>query len=109
MRYFHIIFVILLSRIMSVHSITIEAEEEGEMETSRIIKPETDEKTQASAAFAVIKRLIHERADNVVIKVNFKLPPNYFKVNKFKFYYNENLHKEGIIFLKNFFFSSPHP
>jgi hypothetical protein len=47
---------------------------------AKIIKPSTDEKTQQQAALSVIRRLIHEKADNVAIKVNFKLPVNYFKV-----------------------------
>lgn len=49
-------------------------------EIAKIIKPSTDEKTQQQAALNVIRRLIHEKADNVAIKVNFKLPINYFKV-----------------------------
>ena len=49
-------------------------------EIAKLIKPSTDEKTQQQAALNVIRRLIHEKADNVAIKVNFKLPVNYFKV-----------------------------
>jgi predicted ABC-type ATPase len=55
-------------------------------ELARTISPATDEKTQQQAAHNVIRRLVHEKADNVAIKVNFKLPVNYFKVsnaNKF--------------------------
>lgn len=48
---------------------------------SQIIQPKVDEKTQENAAMDVIRRLIHDKADNVAIKVNFKLAPNYFKVN----------------------------
>ncbi|KAL7016559.1 hypothetical protein ACKWTF_010062 [Chironomus riparius] len=51
-------------------------------EIAKIIKPSTDEKTQQQAALNVIRRLIHEKADNVAIKVNFKLPVNYFKIRK---------------------------
>lgn len=48
---------------------------------SRIIQPNVNENTQQKAAMDVIRRLIPERADNVAVKVNFQLPPNYFKVN----------------------------
>lgn len=44
------------------------------------IRPNVDEKTQQKEAMSVIRRLISEKADNVAIKVNFKLPLNYFKV-----------------------------
>jgi hypothetical protein len=57
----------------------------SDVKISELIKPSTDENVQAKAALDVIRRLVHEKADNVAIKVNFKLPANYFKVNKFKF------------------------
>jgi hypothetical protein len=45
------------------------------------IRPTTDEKTQQKAAENVIRRLLPENnADNIEIKINFKLPGNYFKV-----------------------------
>lgn len=47
---------------------------------ANIIRPLSDEKTQQQAAQNVIRRLIHEKAENVAVKVNFKLPANYFKV-----------------------------
>lgn len=44
------------------------------------IRPNVDEKTQQREAMSVIRRLISEKADNVAVKINFKLPLNYFKV-----------------------------
>lgn len=49
---------------------------------ARIIRPDVDESTQQKAAMGVIRRLIQEKADKVSIKVNFKLPLNYFKVRR---------------------------
>jgi hypothetical protein len=49
-------------------------------ELARIIRPHVDENTQQKAAMSVIRRLVQEKADKVSIKVNFKLPLNYFKV-----------------------------
>lgn len=54
------------------------------------IRPNVDEKTQQREAMNVIRRLISEKADNVAIKVNFKLPLNYFKVKwKINLHFNE--------------------
>lgn len=50
---------------------------------SNTIRPNTDEDTQQQAALNVIRRLIGEKADDVVIKINFKLSGNYFKVRNF--------------------------
>lgn len=45
------------------------------------IRPNTDEITQQKAAENVIRRLLPENnANNIEIKINFKLPGNYFKV-----------------------------
>lgn len=58
----------------------------GDDELSRTIRPTTDEDTQQRAALGVISRLMGNDvvANNVVIKINFNLPGNYFKV-KFSF------------------------
>lgn len=71
----HILMFVLI--VLNINSIVGELDE--------IIRPSTDEKTQQQAALNVIRRLIHEKADDVAIKVNFKLPANYFKVIKFTF------------------------
>ena len=50
---------------------------------SNTIRPNTDENTQQQAALQVVQRLIGEKADDVVIKINFNLTGNYFKVTNF--------------------------
>lgn len=50
---------------------------------SDTIRPNTDEDTQQQAALNVIRRLIGDKADDVVIKINFNLTGNYFKVRNF--------------------------
>ncbi|KAG5674947.1 hypothetical protein PVAND_004891 [Polypedilum vanderplanki] len=77
----HTIFIIVSLLFFTINSITCKLDNEDD-ELARIIRPITDEKTQQQAALNVIRRLIHERADNVAIKVNFKLPVNYFKIRK---------------------------
>lgn len=62
---------------------TISSETSKFDELALKIKPNVDEKTQQKAAMGVIRRLLPERADNVAIKVNFKLPLNYFKVRTY--------------------------
>lgn len=55
----------------------------GDDELAKTIRPTTDEDTQQKAALDVVRRLIGDKADNVVIKINFNLPGNYFKVRTF--------------------------
>lgn len=75
MKNYYIAVLLVIFFTINIYTINCELDD-----IERIIKPKTDEKTQQKAALDVIRRLIHEKADNVAIKVNFKLPVNYFKV-----------------------------
>lgn len=57
---------------------------------SDTIRPNTNEETQEQAALSVIRRLIGEKAEDIVIKINFNLTGHYFKVRNFAQRYRMN-------------------